>query len=401
MSFASPDIGAARTLAGATVLQVVPDMQDDWIGQAALNLASVLLRSGARAMIAGKAGPLVGELQALGGEWQEFDFATASPLRRRRNIEALQELIAEEHVELVHAHGLHAARCAEAAVRRDAVALATTYIGTPPQPSWFTPPQDAMARGKAVIAFSSFAAELIAERHEIPRERIAVIPRSVDTAWFDPSIVRADRVAALRHAWRINPGERVILAPGRLASAQGQIHLIDAARILVTGGLRGCIFVIAGNDRDDDTYQKVIDERIVAQGLTPIFRRVGHCADMPAAYALADVVVLPIERPTTFSVTAVEAQSMGRPVIVSNAGALPELILSAPLDSTASRTGWLVRPRDPLDLARALAAAYALDASAQRALGTRARALAEARFAAPQVAVATLAVYGALLDNAE
>ena len=42
-------------------------------------------------------------------------------------------------------------------------------------------------------------------------------------------------------------------------------------------------------------------------------RIVGHCDDMPAAYLLADVAILPTTVPETFGRTAVEPQAMGRP----------------------------------------------------------------------------------------
>src|SRR6185312_5696870 len=126
---------------------------------------------------------------------------------------------------------------------------------------------------------------------------------------------------------------------------------------LINGGLRNVVFVIAGSAAPDEAYAEMIDQRIVAQGLARAFRRVGYCADMPAVYALADFVVVPAERPTIFSAIADEAQTMGRPVIASDLGALPELIVAPPLEQGGRRTGWLVQPRDTFDLARALAVA--------------------------------------------
>jgi glycosyltransferase involved in cell wall biosynthesis len=395
-----PDIRVARTLAGATVLQAVPSLQDDWLGRTALNLAVALLHSGARVLVAASGGSLVGELQAQGGEWVEFDFASGSPFRRRANVGTLHNLITSERIELVHAHGKEAASTVEAALHGRKVGFVTTYIGSPPAPSWRKHQADAMAHGQIVIAASEFAADLIAKRHAIRGDRIVVIPRSIDTAWFDPAIIRQDRIAALRHAWRIGRGERIVLAPGRLVSTEGQINLVDAARILVNGGLRRTVFVIASERVEDEDYGEMIDRRIAAQGLGPIFRRVGHCADMPGAYSAADLVVLPVERAKTFSVIAAEAQAMGRPVIASEVGAMPEVVLAPPHVSVANRTGWLVRPRDPMHCARALAAALALDTESWRTMGARARQVAETRYAPAQVTAATLAAYGALIDDA-
>src|SRR5262249_31169342 len=64
---------------------------------------------------------------------------------------------------------------------------------------------------------------------------------------------------------------------------------------------------------------------------------VGHCDDMPAAYLLADVALLPTTTPESFGRTAVEPQAMGRPVIASNHGGTVETVVDGV-------TGWLAAP---------------------------------------------------------
>ena len=62
----SPAATSRRSLAGATVLQLVPARRDDPPGHTAVDIALALLQSGARAVVAGEGGPLVGELRAFG-----------------------------------------------------------------------------------------------------------------------------------------------------------------------------------------------------------------------------------------------------------------------------------------------------------------------------------------------
>jgi glycosyltransferase involved in cell wall biosynthesis len=392
---------ALRNLAGATVLQALPAMRDDQAGRATLEMAIALLRSGARALVAAAGGALVGELQALGGEWIEFNFDSSGVWRRRRTAQSLAEILRSERVDLVHALGPEPARLCLPAVKSARSVLVTSYLGVPPAAGWRRSPEDAQARGHLVLACSHFAADLIAERHRIPRERIAVIPRPVDTDWFDPRTVDPQQVAALKESWRIRPEVRVVLAPGRLIESQGQLILVDAVRSLVNGGLRGVAFVIAGDRPTDEAYVAQVDARIAAQGLAPLVRRVGNCADMPAAYAAADVVVLPILRSPIFSTTLMEAQAMGRPVVATNSGAIPELI-EAPLDDeTGPRTGWLVEPDNALDLARGIADALALDGPGLRGVGAQARRRAVDMYAPEQVTGAALSVYGWLLQRDE
>jgi glycosyltransferase involved in cell wall biosynthesis len=59
------------------------------------------------------------------------------------------------------------------------------------------------------------------------------------------------------------------------------------------------------------------------RGLEGAVRRVGHCADMPAAFLSASVVAVPSTEPEAFGRSAVEAQAMGTPVVVSDLGAVP------------------------------------------------------------------------------
>jgi glycosyltransferase involved in cell wall biosynthesis len=392
---------ALRNLAGATVLQALPAMRDDQAGRATLDMAIALLRSGARALVAAGGGALVGELQALGGEWIEFNFDSSGVWRRRRTAQSLAEILRSERVDLVHALGPEPARLCLPAVKSVRSVLVTSYLGAPPAAGWRRSPEDAQARGHLVLACSHFAADLIAERHRIPRERIAVIPRPVDTDWFDPRAVEPHRVAALKESWRIRPEVRVVLAPGRLIESQGQLTLVDAVRSLVNGGLRGVAFVIAGDRPTDEAYVAQVDARIAAQGLAPLVRRVGNCADMPAAYAAADVVVLPILRAPIFSTTLMEAQAMGRPVVATHSGAIPELIVAPLGDEAGPRTGWLVEPDNALDLARGIADALALDGPGLREVGAQARRRALRLYAPEQVTGAALSVYGWLLQRDE
>ena len=57
-----------------------------------------------------------------------------------------------------------------------------------------------MARGARVIANSSFTARHVAASYPEARPRLVTIPRGVDLALFDPGLVGADRVAALRRS---------------------------------------------------------------------------------------------------------------------------------------------------------------------------------------------------------
>ena len=387
-----------RSLAGATILQLVPALRDDPAGHAAVDIALTLLQSGARAIVAGDGGPLVGELRAFGGEWLPMRNETFNPLRIRSNAHQITNLIAGERIDIVHAQSAGGAWSAIAATDRMPVFLVTSFPDRLPENSWpgnvF---RGSLARGDRVIAPSSYVSHAMIARYKIPAERITVIPRSVDTTTFNPALVRPERIAALRRAWGVLPDFRIVLTPGRIGPWNGQLTLVDAARLLVGGGERNIAFVLAGDDRADARYTRALLQRARAHGVDTLFRLVGPSTDMPTAFAAADVVAVPALEPPLSGRKAAQAQAIGRPVIATTVGVLPENVLCPPRMRDDLRTGWLVRPGNVSELARAISAALALDVTSYEALGARARQFAEFAFSPQSVAEAIRGVYTSLL----
>jgi glycosyltransferase involved in cell wall biosynthesis len=110
-------------------------------------------------------------------------------------------------------------------------------------------------------------------------------------------------------------------------------------------------------------------------------------------------VTVPSTEPEAFGRSAVEAQAMGAPVVVSDLGAVPETVLTAPEVAPQERTGWRVPPGDAAALAEALAAALAMGASAREAMATRARLHVERHFSLERMVEDTLDVYISLLEG--
>lgn len=387
-----------RSLAGAAILQIVPALTDDPAGHAAIDIAITLLKSGARAVIAGDGGPLVGELRAAGGEWLPMVNDTVNPLRIRQNARVIAGLIAGQRIDIVHAQSAGAAWSALQATRRQPVFLVTSFPDQLAADAWpGTLYRASLARGDRVIAPSSYVSMAMIQRYKIPPERITVIPRAVDTAAFNPAAITADRIAAMRRIWGLLPHVRVVLISGRVAPWNGQMSMIDTARLLVAGGDRNLAFVFVGEDRSNLRYARALRRRARMHGIDTLCRFVGHCADMPAALAAADVVVVPALQPPLSGRAVSEAQAVGRPVVTTTIGMLPENLLAPPRMREELRTGWVVRPGNVGELANAVRAVLALNTTAYEALGARARQFAEFVFSPSSVAEAIRGVYTSLL----
>lgn len=403
MAISADDVEKARVLprvlAGATVLQIIASLRDSTEGRTALSIARALVHAGARAIVAAGDGPLVDELKTFGGEWVPFSSVTINPLKLRRNADRLETLLDEARVDIVHAKNAGAAWSALVATGGSGARLVTDLPDLPQQRMRFAAFYlGGLSRGHRIIARSQFNAGPMLARYNIPAERLSVIPRSIDTAKFNPAIVHPERVAALRQAWGIPSRVRIVLAPGRVSPANGQIALVSAARLLARNGMTGVTFVIAGDDQRHRRYARSIMTQAQTENVDALFRVVGHVTDMPAAYAASDVVVVPCIAAPIYGQFVAEAQAMARPVIASSVGPIPENMVVPPRMPDELRTGWLVPPGDSTEIARALAVALALDATAYRALAARARQFAEYMFAPGRTAAATLEVYTSLLE---
>ncbi|MBF9233721.1 glycosyltransferase family 4 protein [Microvirga alba] len=407
MSFSTRPVGGAafppshlHPLAGRTILQIIPELEAGGAERTTVDIAEGLAHSGARALVATEGGRLVGELQAKGGIWLPFQAATKNPVSMFLNVRRLAKLCQKERVSLIHARSRAPAWVALGAARSLNIPFVTTYHGSyAGRSSVKVLYNSVMARGDAVIANSHYTGDLIRSLYPLANDRVRVIHRGTDFLSFSPPAVAPERVEVLRKSWNVAPHERVVLLAARLTGWKGQKVLIEAAAKLRDAGVTDVAYILAGDPQGRDSYVRELDNLIESRKLQGIVRRVGHCTDMPAAFLAASVVTVPSTEPEAFGRSAVEAQAMGTPVVVSDLGAVPETVLSPPAVLPHERTGWRIAPGDADALAEAVGAALSLGASARDALGTRARMHVQRHFSLENMVSSTLDVYSALLEG--
>jgi glycosyltransferase involved in cell wall biosynthesis len=388
------------SLAGRTILQIIPRLDAGGAERTTIDVAAALARAGARALVASEGGRLVSELQAVGGVLLPFPAGTKNPLAMMLNARRLARLVIAERVDLVHARSRAPAWVALGACRIAQRPFVTTFHGAYSGRSALKLTYNSvMARGDFVIANSEYTAQMIARLYPDARSRLRVIHRGADFSKFTPETVDPARVAKLRESWGVAPHDRIVLLAARLTGWKGHKTLIEAARLLKAEGVADVRYVLAGDAQGRDAYVRELDQLIAKNGLEGTVLRVGHCADMPAAFLAASVVAVPSTEPEAFGRTAVEAQAMGALVVVSDLGAVPETVLAPPQTAPEARTGWRVPPGDAPTLADALNNALSLGASGREAMIKRARAHVESKFSLETMLHDTLEVYGEALSG--
>jgi glycosyltransferase involved in cell wall biosynthesis len=175
-------------------------------------------------------------------------------------------------------------------------------------------------------------------------DQVVMIPHGIPVKWLAS---RGD-VSGVLEDFGIESTHRVILCPARLDPHKGIETLIDAAAVLKDEIARWrLLFVIAG--AGSASYRQQLTTRATALGIAHAIRLgptteadVDHQA-MPTLYRRAEVCVLPSRR-EGFGQVLIEAFVFRRPVVASNTGGIPDIVVPG-------TTGLLFNRDEPDDLA--------------------------------------------------
>jgi glycosyltransferase involved in cell wall biosynthesis len=383
-------------LSGATILQVIPHLSAGGAERTAIEVAEALVAAKATALVLSAGGRLEGELSRVGGELIRFDNApTKNPFLMFAHAGSIAKIIRQRNVDLIHARSRAPAWSAMWAAHRMKKPFVTTYHGVYKAKSDLKRRYNSvMARGDVVIANSEYTAAHIRDQHPFAANRIVTIPRGVDISKFSVDKVTPVRLATLEAEWRIPEADRpaIILLPARMTAWKGHREAIEAAALLAGKAGRSWRMVFAGDAQGREGYLDELRQLITSHGLDDRIVIVGHCDDMPAALALADIVIAPSNEPEAFGRVAAEAGAMGKPVIGSAIGAQREVIAHG-------ETGLLIPPSDPAALAEAMADLLERGPGLRNVMGKTAISRIQERFTTIALQKATLAVYDRLIGR--
>jgi glycosyltransferase involved in cell wall biosynthesis len=226
-------------------------------------------------------------------------------------------------------------------------------------------------RAGPLITVSESSKNDICRDFRAKQENVHIVPLGVDTRLFRPPEGRAPRV------------------PGRVVAVASSDHPLK--------GLSTMLRAIAKLATESDVHLVVVgipsDETRKLSAQLSLDRRVTFTSGLPdeeyaKLLASAQIAVVPSIY-EGFSLPAVEHMASGTPLIVTRAGALPEVTADAAL---------LVNPGDPEDLAAALR--RLLDSPEERAaLSRKGIDRVSERFAWPAVAAATTTLYRTVING--
>ena len=175
-----------------------------------------------------------------------------------------------------------------------------------------------------------------------PEGKFEMIHSGVDIKKYRRPVVDSTE---MRQSLNLPEGAFVVGTVGRLAPIKGHIHLLKAAAQLLAGR-RDLFFVFVGEGELHDDLQRYAEEAGIAKNV----RFPGWRADVASMLSVFDVFVFPSLN-EGMGKAIVEAMAMGKPVIASDIGGIPDLVVQG-------ENGILVPPAYSAALAEAIMALY-------------------------------------------
>ncbi|SMF73686.1 mannosyltransferase [Xaviernesmea oryzae] len=219
-----------------------------------------------------------------------------------------------------------------------------------------------ISRMDGVIAVSGRTADYLT----VPN---TVILHGIDTDRFSPP---ADKAEAKR-ARGLDPDKKIVGCFGRVRHQKGTDLFVDSM-IRLLPARPGWAAIVAGRATGPHAeFENGLKAKVAAAGLADRILFVGEHTDINEWYRALDLFIAP-QRWEGFGLTPLEAMATAVPVIATDVGAFPELLVTG-----EEETGVIIA-RDSLD-AMAEAAALFMDDDARRnAASARARAHAVENF---------------------
>lgn len=285
------------------------------------------------------AGPLQVAMQKL--ETRTFSLEVSKRWQYPLALLRLVRLLRREKVAVLHAHCFDPTLIGLVAARLAGVRIVFTRhhsdhnirIGA----RWHTRIDAWCARhADHVIAVSEATRRIMVEIEKVPSSQITVIYNGMDSL-PNPTPEGVERVR--RELGLLD--KKVCLMMARLHEEKGHRFLFDSIRE-IQSRVGPVVFLFAG----DGPHRRQLEEYVIARGLQNEVRFLGRRDDVSDLIAASSVVVLP-SLAESFGFTLLEAMSLGRPVVGSTTGGIPEVV-------AAGKAGLLVPPADSQSLADAI-----------------------------------------------
>ena len=310
-----------------TVLQTLPALETGGVERGVVDVATELARRGQRALVMSAGGALTAELEAAGVQHHNWPIGRKSPLTlllARR----LRRFLQEENVDILHASSRLPAWVSYLAWNNMPAGSRPVFITSVHGPYRAGRYSAIMTRGQKVIAISRYIHDyILAHYPETDPGKITLIHRGVDPERFPRGYRPAPEwLARWQREHPQLPGKALITLPGRITRWKGHADFIEIIARLKQAGTNVHGLIAGGAAARRQGFLRELLRITGARGLERDISFLGQRNDLREVLSVSDVVLSLANIPEAFGRTALEALSLGRPVVACAHGGAREVL---------------------------------------------------------------------------
>jgi len=378
------------------VLQVIPKLGYGGAETGCYDLAHYLSENGCSSYIVTSGGELLKFIDKKKVKLIKLPVQSKNPFLILSNAIALIFIILFHNISIIHVRSRAPAWSCLLATKITRRKFVTTFHGTYNFSNSIKKFYNSiMVRSNLVIAGSNFVFSHINKNYSkylTLKKKFLVIFRGINVDYFDPSTTLETDENNLLSSWGVTRDRKIILMPGRLTAWKGQEVFIEALNLVNKKlGYQSFYAIILGSDQGRNVYAKKIKRLAEQHRLTGQLKFVEHCKNMPLAYKISNLVVSPSIEPEAFGRIAVEAQSMGKPIIASNIGGSNETIAN-------NKTGFLFESGNAESLSKKIVEVLNFDETTLKSIGIEGRKNIIDKFNVEKMCFSTYSEYKKLLN---
>lgn len=301
----------------------------------------------------------------------------------------IRHYIKDNNVSIIHSHGYKSNFYGLlASINMDTKRIATchNWLGDSPKMKFYKWLDKLLLNrfDKVVVVSDILKDEVL--RSGIRKEKVEVIYNGIDIENFklknsDSQIGNSE----LRRELGIKEEEKVIGTVGRLTEEKGHIYLLKAAKKVIAE-FPNIKFLIVG----DGPLMKNLKFEVGSLKLENKVVFAGIRDDIPDMLGIMDVFVMPSLK-EGMPMALLEAMAAGRPVIATNAGAIPKIIEN-------DYSGILIEPKDEVKLSSTIIKLLK-DKKQSKFLGKNAYEVVKSKFSAKKMAQSYIEILSTTLQK--
>lgn len=358
------------------ILQVLPKLEMGGVETGIIDLCKEVKKKGHKVIVVSGGGRMVKNLNDADVKHIELSVHRKSLFSVISNIKKLEQVIRDEHIDIVHARSRVPAIIAFFAARRAGARFVTTahgYYST----HFFSRP---MAWAKYVIVPSSVIGRHMKDNFGLPHDRMRFIARGVDLDKFKYN---------MPDVWHKEVYKIGVI--GRITPIKGHRYFLQAIARVVRVFPKVKVVIVGEAPKDKPEYYDRLKVLVKQLGIEDFVEFLGAQYDIPNIMHELDIVVLPSIYQESFGRVIIESGASGVPCIATRLGGALEIIENG-------ITGLLVKPGDILEMVEAILRLLK-DRGLARSIAVEARKRIEKEYSLKRMVEGTLAVYEEALNS--